>query len=110
MGVDPLWRIYFATLLGRIYFCANLKCYFSAIAILGGWVWLGVDGGSFWSNMQAAVNFHEDVLNGMIKNCWCSHHMDCGISRLRYHPTAKGISRATTRTVVYSSLAILGLL
>ena len=67
--------------------------------------------GSFWANMQASVSFSEDVLNGVIKSLvfgfviiWIAVFQgnDCV-------PTSEGISQATTRTVVYSSLAILGL-
>ncbi len=115
MGVDPLWRIISPRFWAGFISVPILTAIFSAIAILGGYMvgvkWLGVDGGSFWSNMQAAVNFHEDVLNGMIKSVvfgavitWIAVFQ--GYDTI---PTAEGISRATTRTVVYSSLAILGL-
>ncbi|MFN6987193.1 MAG: ABC transporter permease, partial [Rhizobium oryzihabitans] len=88
---------------------------FSAVGILGGMAvgvnWLGVYEGSFWANMQNAVDFHDDVLNGIIKSVvfgiavtWIAvfQGYDC-------EPTSEGISRATTRTVVYASLAVLGL-
>ena len=73
--------------------------------------WLGVDAGEFWSNMQDAVGFRVDIWGGIIKSIvfawvitWIAVHegYDCV-------PTAEGISRATTRTVVYASLTILGL-
>ena len=73
--------------------------------------WLGVYEGSFWSNMQNSVSFYDDVLNGVIKSIvfafvvtWIAvfQGYDC-------EPTSEGISRATTRTVVYASLAVLGL-
>mgnify|MGYP003446504560 len=87
---------------------------FSAVAIWGGYlvgvVWLGVDGGTFWSAMQATVNFN-DVVNGIIKSIvfggvvtWIAVFQ--GYDTV---PTAQGIGLATTRTVVYSSLAVLGL-
>ena len=85
------------------------------MAVYGGYLigvlWLGVDGGSFWSNMQAAVNFRLDVVSGIIKSIvfafvvvWIAvfYGVTCT-------PTAEGISQATTRSVVYSSLAVLGL-
>ena len=92
-----------------------LALIFSAVAVYGGYFigveWLGVDSGSFWSNMQAAVNFKLDVLSGIIKSVvfafvvvWIAVYQ--GFSCV---PTAEGISQATTRTVVYSSLAVLGL-
>nr|MBP9764333.1 ABC transporter permease [Gammaproteobacteria bacterium] len=73
--------------------------------------WLGVDVGAFWANMQSAVDFHDDIVNGIIKSAvfgtvitWIAVFQ--GIDCL---PTSEGIGRATTRTVVYSSLAILSL-
>jgi phospholipid/cholesterol/gamma-HCH transport system permease protein len=73
--------------------------------------WLNVDSGSFWSNMQSAVGFQEDVLNGLLKSVvfgavvtWIAVFQ--GYDAV---PTSEGISTATTRTVVYSSLAILGM-
>ena len=72
---------------------------------------IGVDEGSFWSQMQAAVDFREDVLNGVIKSlvfgvavAWIAVYEGYDAA-----PTAEGVSGATTRTVVTSSLAILGL-
>src|SRR5690606_14101406 len=73
--------------------------------------WLGVYSGSYWANMQNSVQFGADVLNGLIKAVvfaavvtWIAvfQGYDC-------EPTSEGISRATTRTVVYASLAVLGL-
>jgi len=115
IGVDPLWRVIAPRLWAGIICMPLLAIIFSAVAILGGHAigvdWLGVDGGTFWSSMQSAVNFHDDIVNGIIKSVvfgiaisWIAVYQgyDCV-------PTAEGIGRATTRTVVYSSLAILGL-
>jgi phospholipid/cholesterol/gamma-HCH transport system permease protein len=78
---------------------------------LVGVVIIGVDEGSFWSQMQSAVDFREDIVNGVIKSVvfgiaitWIA--LFEGYDAL---PTAEGVSGATTRTVVTSSLAILGL-
>lgn len=115
MGVDPLGRIVYPRFLAGLISLPILALIFSAVAVYGGYFigveWLGVDAGSFWSNMQAAVNFKVDVLSGIIKSMvfafvvsWIAVYQ--GFSCV---PTAKGISQATTRTVVYSSLAVLGL-
>lgn len=115
MGVDPLGRIVYPRFLAGLISLPILALIFSAVAVYGGYFvgveWLGVDAGSFWSNMQAAVNFKVDVLSGIIKSmvfafvvAWIAVYQ--GFSCV---PTAKGISQATTRTVVYSSLAVLGL-
>lgn len=115
MGVDPLWRVIAPRFWGGVISMPVLDVIFSIVAVWGGyWVgveWLGIDGGSFWSNMQSSVDFHMDVMSGIIKSMvfgvvvtWISVYQ--GIAAV---PTASGVSRATTRTVVYSSLAILGL-
>ncbi len=115
IGVDPLWRIVYPRFWAGFISMPLLALIFSAVAILGGYIvgvqWLGVDSGAFWTNMQSAVDFRIDVLNGLIKSVvfgfvvtWIALYQ--GYDTV---PTAEGISRATTRTVVYSSLAILGL-
>jgi len=92
-----------------------LAIVFSAMGIWGGHLvgvdWLGVDAGAFWGNMQASVDFRIDVVNGLIKAfvfgifvTWIAVYQGMDLI-----PTAEGISRATTRTVVYGSLAVLAL-
>jgi phospholipid/cholesterol/gamma-HCH transport system permease protein len=88
---------------------------FSAMGVFGGYlvgvVLIGVDEGSFWSQMQSAVDFREDIVNGVIK----SFVFGVAVTWIALFegydapPTAEGVSGATTRTVVTSSLAILGL-
>lgn len=113
MGVDPLGRIVYPRFLAGFFAVPFLSLIFSAIAIYGGYeigvVWMGVDPGSFWSNMQSAVNFRTDVFGGIIKSLvfafiviWVALYQ--GIS---CEPTAEGISEATTRAVVYASVAVL---
>jgi len=114
MGIDPLGRIIYPRFLAGLIALPVLSLIFTVVAIYGGYFigvqWLGVDSGSFWSNMQAAVNFRLDVASGIIKSVvfafvaiWIA--MFQGFTCI---PTAQGISQATTRTVVYSSLAVLG--
>ncbi len=115
IGVDPLKRIMAPRFLAGILSMPILALIFSAVGILGGKMvgvdWLGVDEGSFWSHMQSSVVFRHDVVNEIIKSLvfgftvtWIAvwQGYDC-------EPTAEGIASATTRTVVYASLAILGL-
>lgn len=115
MGVDPLKRVIAPRFWAGVISMPLLTLIFSAVAILGGyWVgvsWLGISAGPFWSNMQASVNFSDDVLNGLIKSIvfgwvvtWIAVYQ--GYSS---EPTSAGIARATTKTVVYASLAILAL-
>jgi phospholipid/cholesterol/gamma-HCH transport system permease protein len=115
MGVDPLSRVIYPRFIAGVISLPILGIIFSVVAIYGGYFigvhWLGVDAGSFWSNMQAAVNFRLDVLSGIIKSLvfafvatWIAVYQG-----FECVPTAQGISQATTKTVVYSSLAVLGL-
>lgn len=115
MGVDPLWRIISPRFWAGIYALPLLVIIFCAVAVYGGYLvgvqWLGIDSGSFWSGMQSAVDFRIDILNGIVKSVvfgfvvtWIAVFQ--GYAAV---PTAAGISRATTCTVVYASLAVLGL-
>ena len=115
MGVDPLRRVIAPRLWAGFIAMPVLAVIFSVVGIWGGMLvgvdWLGVFEGSFWGNMQSSVDFVDDVLNGVIKSvvfgfvcAWIAVYQgyDCV-------PTSAGISSATTKTVVYSSLAVLGL-
>lgn len=115
MGVDPIKRIMAPRLWAGFISLPILAAIFSAVGIFGGLLvgvdWLGVYEGSFWANMQSSVDFEEDVLNGMIKAVvfglvctWIAVFQ--GFDSV---PTSEGISIATTKTVVYSSLSVLGL-
>lgn len=115
MAVDPIARVVAPRFWGAVISMPLLAALFSAMGILGGYlvgvVLIGVDEGSFWSQMQAAVDFKEDILNGMIKSVVFGVAVTAIALFEGYDapPTAEGVSRATTRTVVTSSLAILGL-
>lgn len=115
MGVDPLRRIIAPRFWGGLISMPLLSLVFSAVGILSGAVvavdWLGIYPGSFWSNMQNAVDFGYDVGNGLIKSVVFGVVVTWIAVAQGYEstPTSEGISAATTRTVVYASLAILGL-
>lgn len=115
IGVDPLRRIVAPRLWAGFVSLPLLTVGFSVIGIWGGYLvgvqWLGVFEGAYWGNMQGSVGFIADVGNGMIKSLvfalvvtWIAVFQGYDLI-----PTSEGISRATTRTVVYSSLAVLGL-
>lgn len=115
MAVDPLKRVIAPRLLAAFLAMPLLAAIFSAVGVLGGHLvsvgLLGVDAGAFWSQMQGAVDFQADVGNGMIKSLvfgfvagWIAVFE--GYDTV---PTAAGVSGATTRTVVNTSLAVLGL-
>lgn len=115
MAVDPLWRVVAPRFWAGVISLPLLTILFNVTAVYGGVLvgvhWLGIDGGAFWSNMQSEVNFKIDVLNGIIKSVvfavtvtWIAVFQGFFAA-----PNSLGISRATTKTVVYSSLMILAL-
>ncbi|TKI06907.1 lipid asymmetry maintenance ABC transporter permease subunit MlaE [Martelella alba] len=115
MAVDPLRRIVAPRFWAGLISMPLLTAIFVAVGIWGGSVvgvdWKGIDSGYFWSAMQNAVDWREDLVNCLIKSVvfaitvtWIA--LFNGYDAV---PTSEGISRATTRTVVYASLAVLGL-
>lgn len=115
MAVDPVRRVLSPRFIAGFISMPLLAAMFSAVGVLGGYFvgvsLLGVDDGAYWSQMQAAVDFYDDILNGVIKSfvfgfviTWIAVFE--GYDAI---PTSEGVSRATTRTVVHSSLAVLGL-
>jgi phospholipid/cholesterol/gamma-HCH transport system permease protein len=115
MAVDPLQRVISPRLWGGFISMPLLTIIFNITAIYGAYLvgvrWLGVDAGTFWSNMQSSVGFHADIINGLIKSVvfgfvvtWIAVYQGYEAT-----PTSAGIASSTTRTVVFSSLAILGL-
>ena len=114
MAVNPIARVVAPRFWGGVISMPLLAALFSAMGILGGYLvgvkLLGVDVGSFWSQMQATVDFREDILNGVIKSVVFGVIVSWVAVFEGYdaEPTAEGVSGATTRTVVTSSLAILG--
>ncbi|WP_068808697.1 lipid asymmetry maintenance ABC transporter permease subunit MlaE [Thauera phenolivorans] len=115
MAVNPLARVVAPRFWGGVISMPLLAAMFSTMGIFGGWLIavpvIGVDDGAFWSQMQAAVDFRTDVLNGVIKSVVFGTAVSLIAVFEGYdcQPTAEGVSRAITRTVVTSSLAILAL-
>jgi phospholipid/cholesterol/gamma-HCH transport system permease protein len=115
MAVDPIARVIAPRFWAGVISMPLLAILFSAMGVFGGYLvgvqLIGVDEGSFWSQMQAAVDFQEDILNGVIKSLVFGMAVSWIAVFEGYDapPTAEGVSGATTRTVVNSSLAILAL-
>src|SRR3989338_7121358 len=113
MAVNPIARIVAPRFWAGVISIPLLAALFSAVGVFGGYlvgvVQIGVDEGSFWSQMQAAVDFREDIMNGVIKSFVFGIVVTVIALFEGYDapPTAEGVSGATTRTVVTSSLAIL---
>ena len=115
MAVDPLHRIIAPRFLAGFLALPLLAALFSAVGVLGGHFvgvgLLGVDDGAFWSQMQDKVDLYDDVVNGVIKSIVFGFVVTWIAVFEGYDtiPTSEGVSRATTRTVVHGSLAVLGL-
>ncbi len=115
MAVDPMQRVIAPRFLAAFLSVPLLAAIFSAVGVYGGHFvgvgLLGVDDGAFWAQMQAKVDYYDDILNGVIKSIvfgfvagWIA--LFEGYDAV---PTAEGVSQATTRTVVHTALAVLGL-
>jgi phospholipid/cholesterol/gamma-HCH transport system permease protein len=115
MAVSPMARVIAPRFWAGVISMPVLALLFSAMGIFGGYVIgvvaIGVDNGAFWSQMQAAVDFQYDVLNGLLKAFVFGIAVTVIATFEGYDapPTAEGVSRATTRTVVTSALVILAL-
>ncbi|MGR9579364.1 lipid asymmetry maintenance ABC transporter permease subunit MlaE [Pandoraea sputorum] len=115
MAIDPIARVVAPRFWAGVIAMPILAAIFSAVGIFGGYLvgveMIGVDSGAFWSQMQGGVDVWSDVANGVIKS------IVFGIAvtfialyqGFEAQPTPEGVSRATTRTVVQASLAVLGL-
>jgi len=115
MAVDPVRRILAPRFWGGVVAMPILAAVFSAVGVIGGWVvgvlMIGVDAGSFWGQMQGGVDVWKDVGNGVIKSVVFGVTVTFVAVYQGYEaqPTPEGVSRATTRTVVVASLAVLAL-
>ena len=115
MAVDPVQRILAPRFWAGVIAMPVLAAVFSAVGVIGGWMvavpMIGIDSGSFWSQMQGGVDVFSDVGNGIIKSVAFGVAVTfvALLQGFTAKPTPEGVSRATTRTVVVASLAVLGL-
>lgn len=115
MAVSPIARVVAPRFWAGVISMPILATLFSMVGILGGYLVavpvIGVDEGAFWSQMQANVDIRMDIVNGLIKSVvfGVACTMIALFEGFDAPPTAEGVSRATTRTVVTSSLTVLGL-
>ena len=115
MAVDPLARVIAPRLWAGIIAMPILATIFTAVGVMGGYFvgvpLIGVDSGAFWSQMQGGVDLFSDIGNGLIK----SLVFGVAVTFIALYqgfeakPTPEGVSQATTRTVVVSSLSVLAL-
>jgi len=115
MAVDPVQRIVVPRFLAGVISMPLLVGIFNAVGLLGGYlvgvVLMGVDAGAFWGQIHGTVDLHEDFWTGVIKSVvfGIATTLVAVFEGYYAHPTAEGVSRATTRTVVNSALLVLAL-
>lgn len=115
MAVDPLQRVIAPRFWAGIIAMPILAAIFSALGVLGGYFvgvpLIGVDAGAFWSQMQGGVDIWADIANGVLKSVVFGVAATFVALYQGYEaqPTPEGVARATTRTVVVSSLLVLWL-
>jgi len=115
MAVNPVARVVAPRFYAGFIALPLLAALFTAVGVLGGHFigvdLLGVDTGVYWSAMQQGVDFRDDILNGVIKSIAFGFVVTWIAVFEGYDavPTSEGVSRATTRTVVNASLAVLAL-
>ena len=115
MAIDPLRFVLAPRFWAGVISMPILAAIFSAVGVIGGYVvgvlMIGVDSGAFWSQMQGGVDVWQDVGNGVIKSIVFGIAVTFIALYQGYaaKPTPEGVARATTRTVVLASLAVLGL-
>ncbi len=114
MAVRPVEYVYLPRFIGVIISLPLLAILFSSVAIIGGYligvIQLGVDSSSYWGGMQDSVSFFRDIIQGVIVKSFVFSIIAAFISVYQgynCHPTSEGIGRATTKTVVITSLLIL---
>jgi phospholipid/cholesterol/gamma-HCH transport system permease protein len=114
-AIDPVRRTLSPRFWGGVIAMPILAAVFSAVGILGGYIvgvlMIGIDSGSFWSQMQGGVDVWSDVGNGIIKSIVFGLAVTfiAVLQGYEAQPTPEGVSRATTRTVVLGSLSVLAL-
>jgi phospholipid/cholesterol/gamma-HCH transport system permease protein len=112
MAVDPMRRVVLPRFLGGVIAMPLLVSIFIVVGLFGaqlvGVQFFGVDAGSFWSQMKSAVEL-DDVREGLIKGTVFG--VACSLIAVyegyNATPTAEGVGRATTRTVVISAVVTL---
>ncbi len=115
MAIDPIARVVAPRFWAGVISMPILAALVSAMGIFGGYIVavavVGIDPGVFWANMQSAVDFRYDVWNGIIKSIafGIAVSIIATFEGFDADPTAEGVARATTRTVVTSALTVLAI-
>ncbi|MES2117894.1 MAG: lipid asymmetry maintenance ABC transporter permease subunit MlaE [Pseudomonadota bacterium] len=112
MAVNPIQRVLAPRFWAGVLAVPLLASIFSAVGVFGGYLvgvqLIGVDDGAFWSQMQGGVDIWKDIFNGFVKSVVFGIAITFIALYQGYEsqPTPEDVARATTRTVVLSSLMI----
>ena len=113
MSVDPIDLVATPRALAMTAVMPLLSALFIVCGLFGGYLvgvgLMGVDAGSYMSSLEAAVDFHDDVLGSLLKALIFGVLVGL-IATYRGHttaPTSAGVGAATTSTVVVASVSIL---
>jgi phospholipid/cholesterol/gamma-HCH transport system permease protein len=113
MAVDPFRRVIVPRFVAGVISMPLLAAIFSALGILGAYLvgveLKGLDDGVFWSPIQTTVDVRDDVLGGVLKSFvfGIAASLIAVYEGYYAYPTAEGVSRATTRTVIVTALSVL---
>ena len=113
MAVNPFRYVVLPRFLGALISMPLLTAIFNAIGILGAWFvavqFMGLDNGQFWAPMPDNVDVYDDVLGGVLKSVFfgAAAGLLAVFEGYRAYPTAEGVSRATTQTVVVTAMVVL---
>jgi phospholipid/cholesterol/gamma-HCH transport system permease protein len=113
MSIDPVDFVIAPKALGMLIALPMLSALFTAFGFFGGYVvgveLLGLDGGTYVSSLERAIDFQDDVAQSLVKSTVFAALVGTVATYRGFHaePTSAGVSAATTGTVVVASLAIL---
>jgi phospholipid/cholesterol/gamma-HCH transport system permease protein len=112
MAVNPMHRVFVPRFLGGVIAMPLLTAVFTMVGLLGAHLvaveLLGVDVGYFWQQLQQRLDF-DDVFEGITKSVVFGVVASLLAVWEGYNsvPTAEGVGRAPTRTVVSTAIAVL---
>jgi phospholipid/cholesterol/gamma-HCH transport system permease protein len=112
MAVDPLRYVAAPRFIGGVIAMPLLVAIFDILGLFGaqliGVGMMGVDAGTFWSQLQNSLDL-ADVNEGLVKSLVFGATCTLMAVYYGYHaaPTAEGVGLATTRTVIASSVLVL---
>jgi len=113
MSINPIHLVVMPKTLAMIAVMPLLSALFIVFGLAGGYfvgvVLMGVDGGTYVSSLQNAVDYYDDVAGSLLKALVFGVLVGLIATYRGYTcaPTSAGVSSATTSTVVVASVSVL---